>query len=91
MIRFARMRQTVSNPAIVTFSKLVKQKNKFGSLAGESFVRKISRFIKLTEQFGVPFNCLRAALPIILYGEAYEFYRYACQNEPDIELALNRL
>ena len=49
MIRFARMRQMISNSAIVTFSKLVKQKNKFEDLAEESFVRKISRFMKLTE------------------------------------------
>ena len=91
MIRSARIRQTISNSAIVTFSKLVKQKNKFEGLIGESFVRKISRFMKLTEQSEVLFDCLRAALFIILYDEAYEFYYYAYQNELDIELALNRL
>ena len=54
-------------------------------------MRKIFRFMKLTEQSEVPFDCLRAALSIILYDEAYEFYRHACQNESDIELILNRL
>ena len=91
MIRSARMRQTISNPAIVTFFKLVKQKNKFGGLVRESFVRKISHFMKLTKQSEVLFDCLRAALFIILYDEAYEFYHYAYWNKFDIKLTLNRL
>ena len=54
-------------------------------------MRKIFHFMKLTKQSGVLFNCLRAALSIILYSEAYKFYRHAYQNKFDIELTLNRL